>query len=314
MENSQGHSTIHTLPIAERQQTPSFIADIGILCKWGIVSLVLVSTLLGYFAGQPFDQPLSVSKLLLTLAAVFFLGSGTSALNQIQEVALDARMKRTANRPLPSGRINLSQAWIIVAFCLSMGLALCTLINLSVVVLGFVAFVLYNVFYTLWWKPRWAFGAVPGAIPGAIPILMGYAASSGNALTAGGAYLFLLQFYWQMPHFWAIALKFKEDYAQGGVPTLPVSLGLKSTIEQMIVWTLGYVALALGAPLFFDVGAPYIFISLCSSVYLLWALRRYSKTEKHQDWLRFFIGVNISLVVFIGAIVLDLWSIYLLIP
>src|SRR6185437_16687128 len=98
-------------------------------------------------------------------------------------------------------------------------------VSIPVAVLGLLAVLSYNGLYTLWWKRRWSYAAIPGAIPGALPILMGHYAAAGHLGAPAGIYLFLLLFFWQMPHFWVLALRFRADYEKGDFPTLPVTHG-----------------------------------------------------------------------------------------
>jgi protoheme IX farnesyltransferase len=284
------------------------------LSKSGIVALVLISVLGGYLAGQPFERPLSWARLALTLFGVMLLASGSSALNQVQERHEDAAMPRTARRPLPSGRITFGQAVAFVLICLIGGLAVLRYLGLPLALLGALAVISYNGLYTRWWKRRWSFAAVPGAVPGALPVLMGYAAASGQVFAPGGLYLFFLLFFWQMPHFWVLALKYRADYEQGGFPTLPVTHGTPVTVSQIVIWCLGYIGLATLAPLFLGVGAIYGLIAFAVSLKLVWVLRKFVREPESRHWLGFFLWVNFSLVIYIAAAVADLWSVYLIPP
>jgi heme o synthase len=174
--------------------------------------------------------------------------------------------------------------------------------------------VFYNGFYTLWWKKHSAYAAVPGAIPGALPIYMGHLAANGKLLNPAGLYLFFILFFWQMPHFWSLALKYRKDYQQGGFPTLPVKHGQALTLHHIILWCLAYVGLALIAPLFLHVKWIYLIPTLLMCTKVLLSLSRYVKNPNSKEWLHFFLWVNFSLVVFLAAAVVDLWSVYLPIP
>lgn len=282
------------------------------LSKSGIVALVLISVLGGYLIGQPFEVPLSVSRLLLTLFGVLFLASGSSALNQYQERHIDAEMPRTAKRPLPSGRMTPRGVLGFVALTLILGLALLAKVSEPVLVLGIAAVVSYNGLYTMWWKRRWAYAAVPGAIPGALPILMGHIAANGNPWHPGGIYLFFILFYWQMPHFWVLALKFEKDYRLGGFPTLPVARGAMVTVSRIVIWCLAYIALALIAPFFLKTRLIYMIVAVAVSLKLLWELRAFVKApDQGKAWLRFFLWINFSLIFYIAGAAADLWSVYL---
>ncbi len=288
------------------------------LSKSGIVALVLISVLGGYLAGHSFESPLDWIRLGATLFGVLFVASGSSALNHWQDREMDAKMPRTAKRPLPSGRVTERHVLIFSFGAIITGLALLSLLSWKLVVLGAAAVFSYNILYTLWWKRTMPFAAVPGAIPGAIPILMGYVSAHGDVVTPGGIYLFFILFFWQMPHFWVLALRFTDDYAQGGVPTLPVARGSQITVGQIVIWCLAYCALALGAPLFIRVGSVYLAVAIATCIMLLFELRGFAREGDRisepgsKHWLRFFLWVNFSLIGFIGAVVVDLWSVYLI--
>lgn len=282
------------------------------LSKSGIVALVLISVLGGYLAGHPFERDFEWKRMLLTLVAILFLASGSSALNQYQERFIDAQMPRTASRPLPSGRLSPTEVLVFIATCLALGLILLTLLDPILCALGLLAVISYNGFYTLWWKKHWAYAAIPGAIPGALPILMGYAAASGDVLAPGGLYLFFILFFWQMPHFWALAIRYQEDYKKGGIPTLPVAHGTGVTVGQIVVWCLAYVGIAAVAPLFLPVRSAYLITATLMSAKVLWELRQFVLAPESKKWLHFFLWVNLSLIVYIGAAVADLWSVYLI--
>jgi protoheme IX farnesyltransferase len=280
------------------------------LSKSGIVALVLISVLGGYLIGQPSETPFSGGRMLLTLMGILFLASASSALNQLQEVSADAKMPRTAKRPLPSGRISKKGAAFFVVLFMALGLFLLSQISMTELGLGALAVICYNGFYTLWWKRHWSYAAVPGAIPGALPILMGHLAATGKLLAPSGIYLFFILF-WQMPHFWALALRYRDDYASGKFPTLPVTHGSGVTVFQIVLWCLAYVALALVAPLFLKVGSFYLLTTVAMSAKLLWELVRFVKQPESKRWLHFFLWINFSLIAYIGCAAVDLWSIYL---
>ncbi len=281
------------------------------LSKSGIVVLVLISVLAGYLIGQPTEIPLQWSSMLLTLLGVLCLASGSSALNQLQERKIDSQMARTSQRPLPSGRIHPQEALVFILVMLFLGLALLLFLNVSLLILGLIAVLCYNGLYTLWWKKNWSYAAVPGAIPGALPILMGHTSSTGQLLHPAGFYLFFLLFFWQMPHFWSLALKYEKDYAKGGFPTLPVTHGLGVTLQHIVIWCLAYLGLAFIAPLFLPVGWIYFFSTLIMSLKVIHELRKFIQDPESKRWLHFFLWINLSLIVFLAAASIDLWTIYL---
>jgi protoheme IX farnesyltransferase len=288
------------------------------LSKSGIVALVLISVLGGYLIGHPFEAPMEVSRLALTLLGILCLASASSALNQYQERHLDAAMPRTAGRPLPSGRITPAQALGFITGALLLGLGILATLDPVLLALGFAAVASYNGLYTLWWKKHWAYAAVPGAVPGALPIAMGAISASRDPYSPVAWYLFALLFFWQMPHFWVLALRFAEDYRKGGFPTLPVAVGAVPTIGQIVLWCLAYCGLALMAPLFTDAGALYLCAAVLVGYKVLSELRGFARDPEQasdprsRHWLRFFLWINFSLVAYVGALAADLWSVYLI--
>ncbi|MEK6580101.1 MAG: protoheme IX farnesyltransferase [Bdellovibrionota bacterium] len=281
------------------------------LSKSGIVFLVGISVVGGYLIGQPAGVPLGPARMCLTLLGVLALASGSSALNQLQEVAIDRTMPRTSKRPLPSGRMTSLHAKIFILASLIFGAFLLSRLGVVLLWTGVSAVFLYNGLYTLWWKKHWAFAAVPGAVPGALPILMGYASSSGSLFAPGGIYLFALLFFWQMPHFWVLALKFRSDYQKGGIPTLPVAHGAGITVDHIVLWCLAYVGIALLAPFFLKVGFTYMVPAILISFWLIWTLFQFTRAPESKKWLQFFLWVNFSLIIYIGAAALDVWNYHL---
>lgn len=282
------------------------------LTKSGIVTLVAISVTAGYLIGHQADIPISLSHFLFTILGVFFLASGASGLNQIQEIKLDAGMPRTAKRPLPSGRISRKNALVLVVGSAVLGLLILARIDWNVFWMGVLALFSYNVLYTLWWKRKWAFAAIPGAIPGALPVLMGFTAASGKVWDIEGIYLFAILFYWQMPHFWSLALRYEDDYRQGAIPTLPVARGSEITKIQIFLWTIGYIVLAVAGPFFSGVGSLYLWVAVAVSLKLLWEIFGYLRGAK--PWIHFFLWINFSLIFYFAAMVLDLWSYQLFAP
>ena len=161
---------------------------------------------------------------------------GAAALNQWWEADLDAGMKRTANRPLPQGRLERTTArdfgvGISAASVLLMGLAIGWL---PAVILA-VSIVYYAVVYTIWLKPRTPQNIVIGGGAGAFPPLIGWVAATGH-ITLMPVVLFAIIFFWTPPHFWALALFMKSDYAKVGIPMMPVVAGEKSTRRQIMAY------------------------------------------------------------------------------
>jgi len=271
---------------------------------------VLIGGLVGYAFGLEYYQTYSIKILGLLLSGMYFLSSGSFILNQAQEHDLDRRMERTYRRPIPSGWITPMKAYAISFSFLAMGLLLLYLVDPQTALIGLLTVILYNVFYTLIWKRFWIFAAVPGALPGAMPVVLGYSASHGSIFTNECLYLFMLMFLWQMPHFWAIAIKCSEDYQRGGVPVPPVQIGESRTIFHIGLYTFVYLALALGSPWFVPVGYFYLYLVIPVVVIMLFNFIRYIHHEGRKGWLSFFVWTNLSVVVFLLAPVIDKWQLY----
>lgn len=282
------------------------------LTKSGIVVFVLVTGMAGYAMSQPLTVDWNWVHFLTTMAALYFLSSGSFAINQAQEIHIDREMPRTQGRPLPSQRVSQVQAWTLGVGFVLIGALAAILVNQTVFWLGVGTVFLYNVTYTLWWKRHWSFGAVPGAIPGATPVLIGYAAHQPFIAMPEPIYLFLLMFLWQMPHFWSLAIRFKEDYKLGGIPVLPVRIGTERTVFHMAMYAFAYVATAAVAPFFTSAGWAYALLTLPFAFVVIWQFLKFHRSvvEKHEKsrWLPFFLWTNFSILVFLAAPVVDRWA------
>lgn len=278
------------------------------LIKFGIVVFVLIAAFAGYVTSFAVESPFDLMHLLKFLGGVFFLSAGSLALNQVQEWPMDQKMKRTAKRPIASGRIKPMAAAILSVALILTGSQLLFEVSFVSAALGWLTIVLYNGLYTYWWKPKWVFGAVPGAIPGALPVTMGYAANSDQIFSSESVYLFLIMFLWQMPHFWALAIKYKDDYGQANVPTLPVAIGLERTIFHMGLYSFAYIAVAVLAPVFVRSSWVYLFVTLPLGFKIIQEFYRFQKSNGEKRWLAFFMWVNISMLIFLYVPVFDKWE------
>ncbi len=267
------------------------------LTKSGIVLFVLVVGLCGYIMGMPVGRGADFNFLLTFIFGLYTLSSGSLALNQAQEINLDKKMDRTQNRPIVSGVFSRTQGFLISVLLILIGLSFLALVNIRSAFAGLLTVFLYNVVYTYFWKKKWAFAAVPGAIPGAFPPVIGYLAHEGASWNDPQLfYLFVLLFLWQMPHFWILAIKFKDDYSKAGVPVLPLKVGNENTKFYMGMYLFCYLGLAFMAPLFVFSGVIST-IAIWSFVLLvLVTFIRYIKKE--EKWLLFFLTLNFSILVF----------------
>ncbi len=196
------------------------LSDYWQLTKPGVTFMVIISTLGGFYLGS--NQGLNIALLLNTLAGSFLVSAGTNALNQLIERDLDGRMKRTRMRPLPAGRLRFNS---VLAFAIAISivgiLQLLVFVNLITGILAALTLVSYIFIYTPL-KRTTSLSTFIGAVPGALPAMGGWTAARGE-ITAEAWVLFAILFFWQLPHFLAIAWIYREDYARGGFSVLTVS-------------------------------------------------------------------------------------------
>ncbi len=218
----------------------SWVADLAELVKVRLTFLVLLTTLVGFYvgAGGPMDYPL----LLATVIGTGLLACGASALNQLIERDHDAKMRRTENRPLPSGRFQPAPVLLFgIASSVTGFLLLALAVNWKTSLLGAFTVLTYLFVYTPLKRVTWL-NTVVGAIPGGLPPLMGWTAAT-NDLGSGGWSLFAILFFWQVPHFLAIAWLYREEYARAGFVMLPtVDPTGHRTGRQAVSWTLALIA------------------------------------------------------------------------
>ena len=278
------------------------------LTKFGIVIFVLLSGVAGYATGFQVENPFSWKHALEALLGLYFLSSGSLALNQVQEWRLDQKMPRTAKRPEASGRIKPAAAGILAVVFLVAGLDLLFKVSPTAGWLGLLSAFLYNGVYTMYWKPRWVFAAVPGAIPGALPVTIGYASTNPDIFNSESVYLFLIMFLWQMPHFWALAMRYKKDYAAGGIPTLPAALGDQKAMYHMGLYTFVYVGVAAASPWFFHTSWIYLLLVVPFGFKVMQEFLRFYRSNGTQRWFAFFIWTNVSMLIFLFVPVIDKWN------
>jgi heme o synthase len=275
--------------------------------KMGIVVFVVISTAAGYGLGHSIEDPFSLWHFLATLIGTFCISAGSLSLNQVQEAHKDAKMPRTQNRPIPSGKLSIKQGLIISLSLIVAGSFILFNVAPLACYIGLIIIVLYNVFYTIHWKPNWVFAAVPGAIPGALPCTLGYAAVNSQIFDSESVYLFLVMFLWQMPHFWTLAIRYSADYAKAEFPMLPVMMGKDRTIYHISFYVWAYVLLAVMSPFFVPFYYLYFFVVIPFALVVLWQFLRYIKSESDKAWLPFFLVTNFSMLAFLFAPVADRW-------
>ncbi len=253
------------------------LADYWVLTKPEVNFLVVISTLVGFYLGA--RGPLDWMRLIHTLLGTLLVASGTATLNQLIERDADALMRRTANRPLPAGRLSFVEA-LVFGLLLSVagGLYLLLAVNLLTSVLAIATLVSYLLIYTpLKKKTPWC--TFVGAFPGAMPPLIGWAAVSGS-LSREAWVLYAILFFWQFPHFLAIAWMYREDYARAGLLMLPKGdLEGTTTGRQIVAYALALLPVSLIPAWTGQVGVLYLVGAIVLGLMYLYASVRLASSR-----------------------------------
>lgn len=262
----------------------SNFVDFKEITKAGLAISVVFSSLAGYLLGISEFSIENIYVLIMLAVGGYCMVGASNAYNQIIEKDLDALMERTKNRPIPSGRMTVNVAFIIATLLTLIGLVILYLINPKTAMFGAISIFLYTCVYTPL-KTVTSLSVFVGAFPGAIPFMLGWVAATGNFGIEAGT-LFLIQFFWQFPHFWAIGWFLFEDYKKGGFYMLPTGKKDKGTAMQVILYTLWLIVASI-LPSFGYTGQLYlttisaIIVGFLGLWMLFYAIKLYhNKTDK----------------------------------
>ncbi len=248
---------IVSLTGAKISSTTCIFTDYFALTKPRVTSMVLLSAFAGFYLGS--SEALNSFSLFTTLLATAFVASGAMALNQYIERHIDAKMMRTQNRPLPSGKLEPREAFFFGAIISAVGfIFFLSLVNKTSLLLAFLTWASYLFVYTPL-KSRTSLSTLVGAIPGALPPMIGWAGASGE-MAFEPFLIFLIIFFWQLPHFLAIAWMYRDDYARAEQPILSVLDREGSFVaRQMILNVCALIPVSLLPTIFGMVGTIYFF-------------------------------------------------------
>ena len=252
--------------------------DFKAITKAGLAVSVVFSSIAGFLLGVTDLASLSVVVLLKLIIGGYCMVGASNAFNQVIEKDLDALMDRTKNRPIPSGRMESNIALIIAVALTILGIVLLYTINPKSAMFGAISIFLYTSVYTPL-KTVTSLSVFVGAFPGAIPFMLGWVAATNNFGIEAGT-LFLIQFFWQFPHFWAIGWFLYEDYEKAGFFMLPTGKKDKGTAMQVILYTIWLIIASL-LPVLGYTGQLYItpiaaaFVLLLGLWMLFYAIRLY---------------------------------------
>jgi protoheme IX farnesyltransferase len=286
---------------------PADWRDFFALTKPRVMSLVVFTGLCGLLAAPGHIHPVIGFTAVLCIA----IGAGgAGALNMWWEADIDAKMKRTAKRPLPSGRLRPTDARDFgVALCVASVLVMGLAVNWLAGAILALSIVYYAVIYTIWLKPRTPQNIVIGGGAGAFPPLIGWVAVTGD-VTLMPVLLFAIIFMWTPPHFWALALFVKTDYATAGIPMLPVVAGEAVTRRQILLYSVILLAVSLAPWWIGGTGAIYGAAALALSLVFLGlavpvAFRRSIEGDKMRPEKRLFGYSVLYLFALFAALVAD---------
>ncbi|MFC0580325.1 heme o synthase [Mesonia mobilis] len=255
-------------------------SDFKEITKMRLAVSVVFSSVAGYFLGA--DVVDFVTVLLLAVGGYLMVGA-SNAFNQVIEKDLDALMNRTKNRPIPSGRMSVAKALSIAFLFTIVGVGVLYVINPITAVFGAISIILYVALYTPL-KTKTPLSVFVGAFPGAIPFMLGWVAATNDFSIEPGT-LFMIQFFWQFPHFWALGWWLYDDYERGGFFMLPTGKRDRGTAIQIILYTIWTIIISL-VPVTGQTGSLYltpvsaILIFLLGLLMLKYAIQLYKKRDE----------------------------------
>jgi len=230
----------------------SILSDFKEITKMRLAISVVFSSVAGYLLGA---ETIDFVTLLLLAIGGYFMVGASNAYNQIIERDLDILMHRTMNRPIPAKRMSVNTAFIIASILSLLGIIVLYIINPKTAMFGAISIFIYVSIYTPL-KTRTPLSVFVGAFPGAIPFMLGWVAATNQFSIEAGT-LFMIQFFWQFPHFWAIGWWLYDDYKRGGFFMLPTGKRDKGTAVQVVLYTIYTIMVSL-IPAFGMTGKLYL--------------------------------------------------------
>jgi protoheme IX farnesyltransferase len=260
----------------------SLFLDFKEITKAGLAISVVFSSIVGYLLGFSEKYPFSFTTLFLLAIGGYCMVGASNIFNQVIEKDLDAKMERTKNRPVPSGRMSVNNALTLGFVLTFIGLIVLYVINPKTAMFGAISIFMYVSLYTPL-KTLTPLAVFVGAFPGAIPFMLGWVAATGSFGIEAGT-LFLIQFFWQFPHFWAIGWFLFDDYEKAGFFMLPTGKRDNKTAIQIILYTC-WLMVASILPVFGYTGSLQLSVVGAVLVFLLgiWMLYYAFKLYKVKD-------------------------------
>ena len=296
-------ATIESDQTETRSSRSGLARDLVELVRARLTLLVLLTTAVGFYLGA--EGPVNFAVMLHTVFGTAAAAAGAAALNQWWEYKLDALMRRTQSRPVPAGRMRPRDAVVLGAALSIFGVAyLAFICNALSAVLAAITIIIYIFAYTPL-KRVSTFNTALGAVPGALPPMIGWAAARGT-LNAGAWMLFAILFFWQLPHFFAIAWMYRDDYARAGFQMVSSDdRGGERSASQSVFFCMILFVIA-GLPAFLGIATVFYLLAelILGGVFIAVAMR-FLKTRAPSDARRLFITSIIYLPLLLGALVLS---------
>jgi protoheme IX farnesyltransferase len=273
------------------------------LCKPRVIMLLVITAMVGVLLASPVGE-LSIFILVVSSLGIGLGSAAGAVINQVVERESDAKMARTQNRPLPQGRVEQKNAFIF-ALMLAAGsvFVLTAWINVLTAVLTFASMIGYAVVYTMYLKKATPQNIVIGGLAGATPPLLGWVAVT-NSIDPQGLLLVLIIYTWTPPHFWALAIHRRDDYAKVNLPMLPVTHGIEFTKYSILGYTIIMILVTLLPYLIFMSGWIYLASATILNLYFLYMVLLLMFSKKENVAMKTFVySINYLLLLFVSMVV-----------
>jgi protoheme IX farnesyltransferase len=281
------------------------------LCKPKVVMLLLLTAVVGVVLASP-PGHISLSVLLLSTLGIGLAASAGAVINQVVERENDAKMARTEGRPIPTGKISQQNAFIFAVLLAAASMFILTAwINVLTAALTFASMIGYAVIYTMYLKKATPQNIVIGGLAGATPPLLGWTAVT-NSIDPHGLLLVLIIYTWTPPHFWALAIHRRDDYAKVNLPMLPVTHGIEFTKYAILGYTILMILVTILPYLAYMQGLIYLGSALLLGLYFLYMVMVLMFTERHNAAIKTFVySINYLMLLFVAMVVDHYFPIYL---
>ena len=273
------------------------------LCKPRVIALLVITSMVGVLLASPPGE-LSLFILLVSSIGIGLGSAAGAAINQLVERETDAEMARTENRPLPKGRVDQQHAFIFAMMLAASSVFILTAwINVLTAVLTFASMIGYAVIYTMYLKKATPQNIVIGGLAGAMPPLLGWV-SVTNSIDPQGLLLVLIIYTWTPPHFWALAIHRRDDYAKVNLPMLPVTHGIEFTKYSILGYTIIMILVTLLPYLIFMSGWFYLLCSSLLNLYFLYMVLRLMFGKGENAAMKTFVySINYLLLLFVSMVI-----------